>query len=109
MALIQQLIMILSSKKEHHFLRNIFTKEELQTSFSIGNLKVYYEYSKNFIYVSTCLITKNYNIKTNLEEIEDDLIMTNFMVECGFETFDELLLEISQYKMKNISTLKKTS
>ena len=44
----------------------------------------------------------------SLEETEDDLIMTDFMNRCGFDTFGDLLTEIPQYKIKNICTLNKT-
>ena len=86
------------AKKEHHFLRNTFTEEALQTSKNISSLNTFYEFFDRFIYISTCLATKKYSTETNLQEIEDDLIMTNIINECSFDTYDELLTEILQHK-----------
>ena len=93
-------------KKEHHFLRNIFTESELESSPTIQNLENYYEFFEKFMWISANLVTKKYLAKTNNEDIEDGLIMEDFMNQGDFETFDELFTLISQLKVKNITAKK---
>ena len=94
-------------KKEHHFLRNIFTESELESSPTIQNLENYYELFEKFMWISGNLITKKYSANADIEDIENDLIMIDFMNQGGFETFDELLTLISPHKVKNITVKKK--
>ena len=93
-------------KKEHHFLRNIFTESELKSCPSIQNLKSYYELFEKFMWISANLVTKKYSDQTDFENLGDP-IMQDFKNECGFETFGELSFSISQHKVKNIIAKKK--
>ena len=64
---------------------------------------------EKFMWISASLVTKNYSSETDLEDIGDvDRIMKEFMDKCCFETFGELFDLISQHKIKNIVTLKKS-
>ena len=81
-------------KKEHHFLRNIFTESELKSWRNIQNLEGYYEFFQKFMWISANLVTKKYSDQTDFENL-DDPIMQELMNECGFETFGELSFSIS--------------
>ena len=64
---------------------------------------------KNLCGFQLALLLKKYSGETVLEDIGDhDKIMKEFMDQCCFETFEELFDLISQHKIKNIVTLKKS-
>ena len=87
-------------------MRNIFTESELNSSLSISTLENYYENFEKFIKISASLVTRKYSTRTNIEDIQDELIMIDFMNQGGFEPFGELLTLISQHKVKNATAKK---
>ena len=75
-------------KKEHHFLRNIFTENELKSSPTNKTLTIYYDFFQKFMQITANLLTKKYSDKANIEDL-DNPIMVDFMNGCSFETIDE--------------------
>ena len=87
-------------------MRNIFTESELNSSLTISNLENYFDHFEKFIKTSTSLITKKHSTGTNIEDIQNNLIMIDFMNQGGFETFDKFLTLISQHKVNNVTAKK---
>ena len=92
-------------KKDHHFLRNIFSTEELVSSENMEDVKSYYKTFKKYMRIVTYLVTKKYSSETDIYTI-DDPIMEDFLRKGGFDTFDELFFAISQHKVKNFTAKK---
>ena len=84
-------------KKEHHFIRNIFTEEELKSSGNMDTIDNYYQTLQNFMWISTNLVTKKCSSETEIESL-DDRVIEQFLVDGGFESFEELLLSISLHE-----------
>ena len=91
-------------KKEHHFLQNIFSKVELESSATICNLETYYEFFKKFIYVVTHLCVKSTK-NSQIENVEDKQIL-DFMQNDCYDSFFELFERISEIKISSLANTK---
>ena len=96
-------------EKEHKFLRNIFSKEELESSVAIKNIESFHEYFNKFlqiiIYAQECINS----MKDFSESFYD--ILNNFLIDycedcCDFVELKEKISDI-EIKSKHKSKIPK--
>ena len=91
----------LNVRKEHHFLNDIFSKEEMKLSRSICNLESYYKEFELFLYVcgNLCLnYTKNYLVNM----LRDKKIL-DFLNNSNGDGFEDLFKQISDVNVEGVN------
>ena len=83
---------------EHKFLRNIYSKEELETSKELKSLKCYYEVFDRFLIIVILLESAFTNRETFSETSKEKL--SNFIEEHYHENYHEIAEQIKETEIK---------
>ena len=92
-------------KKEDDFIRNIFEPEDLAEYLKISTLENYFENFQKFIQVAL-LLENSYSPQSDAEFISDSSV-DEFLRDTETEDFQDLYIEISNVRRKNINVSKK--
>ena len=86
---------------EHKFLRNIYTKEELETSKELATLESYYEVFDRFLTVAI-MLESAINNRTTFNEISDQTLGDFIESHCaGSESYKEIVEKIKEVQVKH--------
>ena len=93
-------------KEEHAFIRNIFEPKELDECPEISSLENYFKNFTKFIQVA--LLSENSYYPQSDAQFISDSCVDEFLKDNEISDFQDLYVEISNIRIKNVNISKKT-